>query len=58
MIIAYPFGDTKTVEVHVRKPGIITEKMVKEMFAKNKQIKFVSITEKPQKGETASQTSN
>lgn len=46
MIIAYPFGDSKTVEVHTRKPGLITEKMVKEMFAKNKSIKFVSITEK------------
>ncbi len=46
VLIAYPFGDSKTVEVHLKKPGVITEKVVKEMFAKNKSIKFVSIEDK------------
>ena len=46
VIVAYAFGEKKTVEIHVKKAGIITEKLVREMFAKNKQIKFVSIEEK------------
>jgi hypothetical protein len=45
VIIAYPFGDTKTVEIHTRKPGVITEKLVRETFAKNKELKFVSLEE-------------
>lgn len=46
VIIAYPFGDQKLVEVHVKKAGAITEKAVKEIFAKNKSITFGSISEK------------
>lgn len=47
VIIAYSFGERKTVEIHVRKSGVITEKLVREIFGKNKQIKFVSLNEKP-----------
>lgn len=47
VIIAYPFGEKKTLEVHTRKAGVITEKVVKEIFAKNKTIKFISISESP-----------
>lgn len=55
VIAAYPFGDTKTVKVLTSTKKPITEKKIKFLFRKHRNLKLVSIERSDADGDVTEQ---